>query len=134
MPLSLSQAESRDQLLKLLDFLCRKYGVDRNQLFLDYSSHPPPSLKGGEAGYYDGLLSYRKKDSRPEFLITVFSISRDPLLTLAHEFAHLVENLRWGDYDKQLQPPNESAEKELDRKARTDLAEFMVSRHSHISS
>lgn len=132
-PAMSSRTEKRGQLLELLDFLSRKYGVDRSQLFLEYSSRSPPSLKGGGEGYYDGLLSYRKKNNRSEFLITVFSVSRDPLLTLAHEFAHLVENLRSGDYDKQLQPPNNSAEKELDSKARTDLAEFMISRRSSTS-
>lgn len=78
-------------------------------------------------GYYEGLLSFRQMNGRPEFLITVFSVSRDPLLTLAHEFAHLIANLKTGDYKKNLQVPNDSAEKEFDVRARNDVAEFEAS-------
>ncbi len=110
--------------MDFLAFLCKKYGVDRNQLFIEYSSSRPPSLKGSRAGFYEGLLSYRQRDGNPEFLITVFKISREPLLTLAHEFAHLVKNLKSGNFDKHLHPPNDVAEKAFDDQAREDLAEF----------
>lgn len=80
------------------------------------------------AGYYDGLLSFRRREGQPEFLITIFKVSRNPLLTLAHEFAHLVEDLKSGDFDKVLQPPDESAEKAFDAQALRDLAEFESSR------
>ena len=105
-------------------FLCQKYGVDRNRLFVEYSSGLPPPLAGPRTGYYEGLLSYREKDGHPEFLITVFKASREPLLTLAHEFAHLVKNLKSGNFDKHLRPPDDSAEKALDEQALNDLAEF----------
>ncbi|TMI14030.1 hypothetical protein E6H33_09265 [Candidatus Bathyarchaeota archaeon] len=81
-------------------------------------------MKGNRVGYYEGLLSYREKDGHPEFLITVFKASREPLLTLAHEFAHLVKNLKLGNFDKQLRPPDDDAEKVFDDQARNDLAEF----------
>ncbi len=113
-----------DHFLDLLQFLCRKYGVDKNRLFVEYSSRPPPSLKGGRPGYYDGLLSVRQNDGHPEFLITVFRAARNPLLTLAHEFAHLVRDLKSGDFHKNLGPPNDSAEKALDDQALVDLADF----------
>jgi len=87
------------------------------------STQPPP-LKGSREGYYEGLLSYREKDGSLEFLITVFKASREPLLTLAHEFAHLVKNLRSGNFDKHLRPPNDGVERAFDDQARKDLAEF----------
>jgi len=117
-------AQYPDGFIDLVVFLCEKYGVDRNRLFVEYSSRPPPSLKGNRVGYYEGLLSYREKDGHPEFLITVFKASREPLLTLAHEFAHLVKNLKLGNFDKQLRPPDDDAEKVFDDQARNDLAEF----------
>jgi hypothetical protein len=105
-------------------FLCKKYHVDRNRLFVEYSSKQPPPLKGTRAGYYEGLLSFREKDSRVEFLITVFKASREPLLTLAHEFGHLVKNLKSGNFDKHLRPPDDATETALDNQALKDLAEF----------
>ena len=116
-----------DLFLDLLEFLCWKYAVDRSRVFVDYSSRPPPPLKGGRAGYYEGLLSYREKDGHLEFLITVFKVSREPLLTLAHEFAHLVKDLKSGNVEKYLRPPDDTAEKTLDDQARKDLAEFWSS-------
>ena len=110
--------------LDFLEFLCKKYGVDRNRLFVEYSSRPPPPLKGSRAGYYEGLLSYREKDGRLEFLIRVFEVSREPLLTLAHEFAHLVRDLKSGSVEKSLRPPDDAAERVFDDEARKDLAEF----------
>src|SRR5712691_12281317 len=101
-----------------------KYGVDRSRLFVEYSSKRPPPLEGSRAGFYAGLLSYREKDGNPEFLITVFEASREPLLTLAHEFAHLVKNLRSGNFGKHLRPPDDAVEKAFDDQARRDLAEF----------
>lgn len=108
----------------LLLFLCEKYHIDSRRVFVEYSSRPPPRLKGVEAGFYEGLLSFRKKDGQNEFLITVFRVSREPLMTLAHEFAHLVRNLKSGNFDKELEPPDEADEKMLDEQARKDLAEF----------
>jgi hypothetical protein len=113
-----------DHFADFLLFLCEKYRVDRNRLFVEYSPKPPPPLKGSRAGYYEGLLSYREKDGHTEFLITVFNASREPLLTLAHEFAHLVQNLKSGNFDKHLRPPDDAAEKTLDNQALNDLAEF----------
>lgn len=116
-----------ERFLDLFDFLCNKYSVDRGHTFVEYSSARPPELKGGTPGYYEGLLSFRQTNGLPEFLITVFSVSQDPLLTLAHEFAHLVANLKSGDYKKNLQPPNDLEEREFDARARNDLAEFEAS-------
>ena len=113
-----------DRFASFLAFLCEKYGVDRRQLLVEYSSRQPPPLKGTRAGYYEGLLSYREIDGRTEFLITVFKASPDPLLTLAHEFAHLVKNLKTGNVGKHLGPPDEKLEEVLDNQAMTDLAEF----------
>lgn len=113
-----------DQFLDFLAFLCRKYEVDRKRLFVEYSSTRPPPLKGGKAGFYEGLLSYREKDGNPEFLITVFKASREPLLTLAHEFAHLVKNLKTGNFAQHLRPPDDAVENAFDDQAREDLAEF----------
>lgn len=107
------------------EFLCRKYGIDTKRVFIEYSSKPPPTVKGGRLGYYDGLLSSREKYGSPEFLITVFNVARDPLLTLGHEFAHLVENLRARNVIKPLGPPDDSREKEFDDQARRDLNEFL---------
>ena len=123
----MEETQYPDRFLDLLEFLCEKYGVDRSRVFVDYSSRPPPPLKGGRAGYYEGLLSYREKQGRLEFEITVFKISREPLLTLTHEFAHLVKNLKAGDFAKQLRPPDDAAEKTFDDQARKDLAEFWSS-------
>ena len=117
-----------DAFLDFFAFLCKEYGVDKNRLFVQYSSRRPPQLKGVRAGYYEGLLSYREKDGHPEFLITVFNVSREPLLTLAHEFAHLVKNLESGKFDKHLSPPNDAAEETFDNRARKDLAEFRITR------
>ena len=111
-------------IFELLQFLCDKYAVDRSRIFVEYSSRLPPPVKGPRAGYYDGLLSFRRRDGHPEFLITIFNVSRNPLLTLAHEFAHLVEDLKLGDFDKDLQPPDDLAEKSFDDQAMRDLAEF----------
>ncbi len=113
-----------DHFADFLVFLCEKYRVDRNRLFVEYSSRPPPPLKGSRPGYYEGLLSYREKDGHVEFLITVFKASREPLLTLAHEFGHLVKNLKSGNFDKSLRPPDDVAEKTFDGQAVNDLAEF----------
>ena len=112
--------------MKFLGFLCDKYGVDRSQVFTEYSSKPPPPVKGNRVGYYDGLLSSRKKSNRIEFLITVFKMSRDPLLTLGHEFAHLVENLKSQNIGKPLRPPDDAREREFDNRARRDLDEFLM--------
>jgi len=121
--------EYPDQFTDFLEFLCKKYRIDRNRLFVEYSSRPPPPLKGSRAGYYEGLLSYREKNGLSEFLITVFKASREPLLTLAHEFAHLVKNLKSGNFDKHLSPPDDEAERILDNQAINDLAEFHELRH-----
>jgi len=112
--------------MKFLGFLCDKYGVDRSQVFTEYSSKPPPPVKGNRVGYYDGLLSSRKKSNRIEFLITVFKVSRDPLLTLGHEFAHLVENFESQNIGKPLRPPDDAREREFDNLARRDLDEFLM--------
>ncbi len=110
-----------------LAFLCKKYGVDEKQVSVDYSSNRPPPLRGSRHGYYDGLLSYREKDGHPEFLITVFKIAREPMLTLGHEFAHLVEDLKSGNIDKPFGPPDNAVEmKKLDDRALRDLREFQA--------
>src|SRR5690349_12502170 len=119
-----------DQFADFLVFLCEKCRVDRNRLFVEYSSRPPPPLKGTRAGYYEGLLSFREKDGNTEFLITVFKISREPLLTLAHEFGHLVKNLKSGNFDKHMRPPDDAAERTLDKQALNDLVEFRELDHS----
>jgi len=116
--------EYPDQFADFVLFLCEKYRIDRSQLFVEYSSRPPPPLKGTRAGYYEGLLSYREKNGHSEFLITVFKASREPLLTLGHEFAHLVKNLKSGNFDKHLRPPDDAAERIFDNQAINDLAEF----------
>jgi hypothetical protein len=121
---SLNQTGYPAHFLDFLDFLCKKYAVDRTQLFVEYSSRPPPFLKGDRPGYYDGLLSFRENNGHAEFLITVFKAARDPLLTLAHEFAHLVRDLKSGDFQKRLGPPNDPAEEALDNQALVDLEEF----------
>jgi len=120
----MGETEYPDQFADFLVFLCEKYSVDRNRLFVEYSSRSPPPLKGTRAGYYEGLLSYREKDGHVEFLITVFKASREPLLTLAHEFGHLVKNLKSGNFDKHLRPPDDMVERMLDNQALNDLAEF----------
>ncbi len=116
--------EYPDQFADFLVFLCEKYHVDRSRLFVEYSSRPPPPLKGTRAGYYEGLLSYREKGGLTEFLKTVFRASREPLLTLAHEFGHMVKNLKSGNFDKHLRPPDDETESMLDNQAMNDLAEF----------
>jgi hypothetical protein len=116
--------EYPDSFADFLVFLCEKYRVDRNRLFVEYSSRPPPPLKGGRAGYYEGLLSFREKDGHTEFLITVFKASPEPLLTLAHEFGHLVKNLKSGNFDREMRPPDDATERTLDNQALNDLAEF----------
>jgi len=120
----MGETEYPDQFADFLVFLCEKYSVDRNRLFVEYSSRLPPPLKGTRAGYYEGLLSYREKNGHVEFLITVFKASREPLLTLAHEFGHLVKNLNSGNFDKYLRPPDDMVERTLDNQALNDLAEF----------
>ena len=120
----MNSAEQPDRFLDLLQFLCKKYGVNRSRVFLEYSSRPPPSIKGARPGYYDGLLSFRQMRDGQEFMITVFKVARNPLLTLAHEFAHLVEDLKTGDFDKSLRPPDDAAEQAFDDQALKDLAEF----------
>jgi hypothetical protein len=107
-------------------FLCRRYGIDGKQVFIEYSSKPPPPVKGGRLGYYDGLLSSRQKNGKVEFLITVFSVARDPLLTLGHEFAHLVDDLKSRNVSKPLGPPDDPREREFDNQARRDLNEFLT--------
>jgi len=111
-----------------LEFLCEKYGVDRNRVFIEYSSRPPPPISGGRPGYYDGLLSYREKDGQAEFLITVFKAARDPLLTLGHEFAHLVDDLRSGKVGRPLRPPDDARESTFDNQATRDLNQFLMQR------
>jgi hypothetical protein len=113
-----------EHFLQFYDYLCNKYAIDKSRLFVEYSSSAPPSLKGGRLGYYDGLLSFRKRNGRTEFLITVFSVSRDPLLTLAHEFAHLVKDMNSGEIEEELRPPDDSAEKTFEDQAHKDVAEF----------
>jgi hypothetical protein len=108
--------------------LCRKFGIDKDQVFLEFSREPPPSVKGGRFGYYDGLLSQREKNGNTEFLITVFSIARDPLLTLGHEFAHLVDDLRSKKTRKPLGPPDDARERDFDKQARLDLQQFLAQR------
>ena len=114
---------------ELLLFLCEKYHIDDRRVFVEYSPRPPPRLKGGEVGFYEGLLSYRRKDGQDEFLITIFRVSREPLMTLAHEFSHLVRNLESGNFDKELEPPDEVAERMLDEQALRDLDQFQRNKH-----
>jgi hypothetical protein len=117
---------------EFLGFLCKKYLIDRDRVFVEYNSNPPPPLRGGRPGYYDGLLSYRERNGRPEFLITVFKIARDPLLTLGHEFAHMVEDLKRGDTSKRLGPPDNAREEKFDAQAMRDIAEFRAQPDSQI--
>jgi hypothetical protein len=126
MTIPMDGTEYPDHFTEFLAFLCEKYRVDRSRLFVEYSPRPPPPLKGTRAGYYEGLLSFREKNGQTEFLITVFKLSREPLLTLAHEFAHLVKNLKSGNFDKHLRPPDDETERTLDSQAIADLAEFQA--------
>ena len=103
-------------------------------MFIEYTSRPPPPLKGGSPGYYDGLLSYRENDGHPEFLITVFKAAHNPLLTLAHEFNHLVRDLGSGNFRKSLTPPDESVERALDDQASIDLTEFETAQRLKLTS
>ncbi|HEX9613298.1 MAG TPA: hypothetical protein VGA05_06765 [Candidatus Bathyarchaeia archaeon] len=109
-----------------LEFLCEKYGVDGRRVFIEYSSKPPPAVMGTRRGYYDGLLSYRQKNGQVEFLITVFAVAQNPLLTMGHEFAHLVEDLRSGNIGKHLGPPDDAREGKFDDQARLDLNQFWM--------
>jgi len=118
------EGEYPEHFVDFLVFLCEKYQIDRDQVFLEYSSKPPPSLMGDRPGFYEGLLSFRERNGRVEFLVTVFSVSRKPLLTLAHEFAHLVKNLKSGSWKTHLRPPDDAAESLFDEQALKDLAEF----------
>jgi hypothetical protein len=111
--------------------LCDKYGVDRGRVFIEYSSKPPPAIKGDRLGYYDGLLSYREKNGHVEFLITVFKIARNPLLTLGHEFAHLVDDVKVGNIGKHLAPPDDARERRFDDEATRDLDQFLMERKIH---
>jgi hypothetical protein len=115
-----------DGFIDFLAFLCKKYGVDPKRVFVEYDSSSPPPLRGTRLGYYDGLLSYRERQGNPEFLITVFKIARDPLLTLGHEFVHLVDDLKRGSAGKHLSSPDEAREKNFDVLAMQDLAEFQM--------
>ena len=74
------------------------------------------------------MLSSRQKDGHVEFLITVFKIARDPLLTLGHEFAHLVDDLKSGKVGKPLGPPDDSRERKFDSQALRDLNAFWMQR------
>ena len=127
----LEQSKYPVGLLDLVDFLCEKYVVDRSHVFVEYSPNLPPSLEGARAGYYDGLLSYREKRGESEFLITVFTVSRDPLLTLAHEFVHMVRDVKAGTMDKHLSPPNDEIEREIEAQALKDLSDFRALRVHH---
>src|SRR2546426_10212944 len=89
------------------EFLCNKYGVDLGGRRIIKKTNPPPPLQGNRPGYYDGLLSQREKDGHLEFLITVFKIAKDPLITLGHEFANLVKDLKLDKFEKQLVPPDD---------------------------
>ncbi len=109
-----------------LEFLCEKYGVDGRRVFIEYSSKSPPAVMGTKPGYYDGLLSYRQKNGQVEFLITVFGVAQNPLLTMGHEFAHLVEDLRSGNIGKHLGPPDDAREGKFDDQARLDLNQFWM--------
>lgn len=117
-----------ESLADFLEFLCNLYGVDRRRVFLEYSSRLPPTIKGGRFGYYDGLLSQREREGNLEFLITVFKIAQDPLLTLGHEFAHLVDDLSSKKIRKPLGPPDDAREREFDNQARRDLDQFLKQR------
>ena len=74
------------------------------------------------------MLSSRQKEGHVEFLITVFKIARDPLLTLGHEFAHLVDDLKSGKVGKPLGPPDDSRERKFDNQALRDLNAFWMQR------
>ena len=117
-----------DGFMDFFTFLCKKYDVDTSRVFVSFDSNPPPRLRGGTPGYYDGLLSHRDRNGMSEFLITVYRIARDPLLTLGHEFAHLVDDLSRGNVDKSLGPPDEDRERGFDGLAMKDLAEFRAQR------
>lgn len=108
--------------------MCEKYGVDRRRVFIEYSSKAPPPIEGDTPGYYDGLLSYREKNGQVEFLITVFKVARDPLLTLGHEFAHLVDDLKSGNIRKRLSAPDDARERKFDDQAKRDLNQFWMQR------
>jgi hypothetical protein len=109
--------------------LCKKYSVDEKRVFIEYSSKPAPPIKGTRPGYYDGLLSYREKNGNVEFLITVFKVAQQPLLTLGHEFAHLVDDLKSGNIDKHLGPPDNAREKKFDDLAKRDFNQFQAQKH-----
>ena len=117
-----------DGFTEFLAFLCEKYNVDPRRVFLEYSSRSPLPLRGPRSGYYDGLLSYREKNGRSEFLITVFKIAQNPLLTLGHEFAHLVDDHTQGSVGKSLGPPDGAREEKFDIQAMQDLGEFHAQR------
>jgi len=110
--------------LDFFAFLSQKYSIDLTTVFVEYNPNPPPRLRGEIPGYYDGLLSHRERNGRSEFLITVFQIARDPLLTLGHEFAHLVEDLAKNSSRSNMGPPDREREERFDRIAMRDLQEF----------
>ena len=122
----MSRANERypDGFLAFLAFLCSKYKVDRSSILVEYNKDTPPRLRGNIPGYYDGLLSHRERNGRSEFLITVFAVASNPLLTLGHEFAHLVEDLATRTPRGTLAPPDEARERGFDRIAMRDLDEF----------
>lgn len=114
-----------ERFMEFPEFLCDKYGVNRSQVLTEYGPRAPPPVKGNRVGYYDGLLSSRTEGNRIEFLITVFKVAQDPLLTLGHEFGHLVEDLNSQEIGKSLRPPDDAREREFDNRARRDLDEFL---------
>jgi len=71
-------------------------------------------------------MCIRDRADRVEFLITVFKAAQDPLLTLGHEFAHLIDDLRSRTIGKPLGPPDDAREKMFDDLARRDLNEFLA--------
>ncbi len=117
-------------LAEFLTFLCEKYNIDPRRVYLTYDPDPPPPLRGSRPGYYDGLLSYRERNGNPEFLITVYRIARNPLLTLGHEFAHLLDDLVRGRVGQSLSPPDDERETRFDTLAMRDLAEFRAQKPS----
>ena len=122
----MTESHYPEDFTNFLEFLCEKYGVNRSRIFIEYSSKPPPAVMGTRPGYYDGLLSYRQKNRQVEFLITVFAVAQNPLLTMGHEFAHLVEDLRSGNIGKHLGPPDDAREGKFDDQARLDLNQFWM--------
>jgi hypothetical protein len=120
-----------EHFIDFLAFLHKKYGVSTERVYINYQ--PEREIHDeldGQKYYRAGDFSKHyspKGEFTGRYMLSVYK-GGEPLLILAHEFAHMVHDIktRGAGTAKGFRPPDDPLEKAFDRQAWDDWLEFLI--------